>query len=480
MRLLKGVALFIALALLPVASHAATFYIDFAASDDSGAATKLDPWKRSPGMVGFGGTYVHSAGDVFVFKGGTTWDNSALPLTVTNSGGIGTPDQYTVDETWYAGASFSPPVFDAQATDTALVVVNGSNVTVNGLDLANLKAVAFGDFSIEGTGDNVTASNCIVRNWQNVDNTLQDHKWGGINLDNNWTVDNCTISGDVANDNANGVGVRGSAVTGATIKNSTISGVPNAMVFSEFSNSSIFGNDVHSLHASASEATHENGIVCTNCTNIDFYWNVFHGIPSTVPMGVYVGVTGEGTSGNIRMWNHLFYDLGDVQAIAYESVINGVILNNTIDTGGSAGIRLHGTVPCDNVTIKNNISISTSNAAMIVEGGTHSIDYNLYMASGGVGEDVWANETLIERQAAGYDVHSLNVDPAFNSGAYTLSVSSPAIDAGVTSTIFSTDLLGTSRPQGAAWDIGAYEFDAGPIVDDPSVSTPSSIAGSFK
>jgi hypothetical protein len=60
-----------------------------------------------------------------------------------------------------------------------------------------------------------------------------------------------------------------------------------------------------------------------------------------------------------------------------------------------------------------------------------------------------------------YDQHSLfGVEPGFlNSAAgdYGLRVDSPAIDRGMALSEFNYDKIGTSRPQIAAWDIGAYE-----------------------
>lgn len=59
-----------------------------------------------------------------------------------------------------------------------------------------------------------------------------------------------------------------------------------------------------------------------------------------------------------------------------------------------------------------------------------------------------------------------NQDPNFNdreNGVYTLQVDSPAKDAGISISGWTspTDLVGTSRPSGDGWDIGAYEWIAG-------------------
>ena len=47
-------------------------------------------------------------------------------------------------------------------------------------------------------------------------------------------------------------------------------------------------------------------------------------------------------------------------------------------------------------------------------------------------------------------------------GDFHLQSGSPAIDAGVTVSVASPDLAGTPRPQGSAYDLGAYEFGGSP------------------
>jgi hypothetical protein len=62
----------------------------------------------------------------------------------------------------------------------------------------------------------------------------------------------------------------------------------------------------------------------------------------------------------------------------------------------------------------------------------------------------------------------VGVNPVFvnpSSDNYQLTVGSPAIDAGTTNA-YTTDILGVTRPQGSAFDIGAYEFVVGPAPND--------------
>lgn len=73
--------------------YAATYYIDYSAgADANNGLSTATPWKHHPYMSAFSGSYSHSNGDVFVFKGGVTWPTK--PIVVQNSGGAGNPDIY--------------------------------------------------------------------------------------------------------------------------------------------------------------------------------------------------------------------------------------------------------------------------------------------------------------------------------------------------------------------------------------------------
>ena len=67
---------------------------------------------------------------------------------------------------------------------------------------------------------------------------------------------------------------------------------------------------------------------------------------------------------------------------------------------------------------------------------------------------------------------NINSDPLFvSSGAYELQANSPCINSGTSTGAPSTDIDGTPRPQGAGYDMGAYEFFL-------ASSAPTSITGS--
>ncbi len=95
-----------------------SFYISYTAGSESNSGTsESSPWKRAPGMHEFSAAYSHEAGDHFIFEGGVTWPNKTLPLAPpegsAGSGEVGNPDVYGIDESWYAGAGYAAPIFNA-------------------------------------------------------------------------------------------------------------------------------------------------------------------------------------------------------------------------------------------------------------------------------------------------------------------------------------------------------------------------------
>lgn len=111
-----------------------------------------------------------------------------------------------------------------------------------------------------------------------------------------------------------------------------------------------------------------------------------------------------------------------------------------------------------NITLQNNIfatgSSSSVSSLVSTDGmGTQTINNNLLYApnvSGGL-------------PAAEVGPGSLTKNPQFTStdlsgtNAFALMAGSPAIDSGIATAAYS-DIVGVARPQGAGWDIGAYEY----------------------
>jgi hypothetical protein len=119
---------------------------------------------------------------------------------------------------------------------------------------------------------------------------------------------------------------------------------------------------------------------------------------------------------------------------------------------------------CTGCQVFNNIFIGCGGAKNTTMRGAYYIkgevkdykcDYNFVARDAGNGY-ASLTDNKEEHRINGGD--PMFVDPANND--YRLKPNSPAIDKGAVVTGLKYDKDGTSRPQGANWDIGAYEYSA--------------------
>lgn len=157
---------------------------------------------------------------------------------------------------------------------------------------------------------------------------------------------------------------------------------------------------------------------------------------------------------NNRAFNNVIHDSNTIYQHGIDagySATNALIYNNTIY---NTGVGLWTGPSSAGAVFKNNIVIRSSNRNMVDTSTTSVKSHNLCDTSGTgcthVGDPKFAG-------AAGGDFHLLAGSAAIDQGA-DLSA------AGVTG-----DIEGTTRPQGARFDIGAYEFGAtAPIAAAPA------------
>jgi hypothetical protein len=127
-------------------------------------------------------------------------------------------------------------------------------------------------------------------------------------------------------------------------------------------------------------------------------------------------------------------------------------------------------------------SAAVANSAWSDGSGTFTFDNNLWWrVDGGVRFD-WGGSVIglwSGWQANGFDTHGLNIDPRVSGplgggpGAFYLAAASPGIDRGriVTDALRgmgNQDAFGAATPQGAAYDIGAFEYRV--IFPDPAAA----------
>ena len=124
------------------------------------------------------------------------------------------------------------------------------------------------------------------------------------------------------------------------------------------------------------------------------------------------------------------------------------IFNNTVYANKTAGLTINAT---NSIQVSNNLFIGNTSGGSSSGSSNLTSDYNLWAPS----KASWPEgaHSIVQTSTSGITVNQTN-------GDFHLMNGSPAIDEGVnlSGTGFDTALDRTSRPQGSAWDIGAYEF----------------------
>jgi hypothetical protein len=143
-----------------------------------------------------------------------------------------------------------------------------------------------------------------------------------------------------------------------------------------------------------------------------------------------------------------------------EDSYNVRIYNNVLYNNSGTAFNL-GATQVHDVYIRNNI-VMDNNGYVLEDSDADDLymSNNIYHNSNGGFRRNRVIFTLSEWLVSGYDENSLSSDPLFVDAEnfdFNLQSASSAIDNGV-EVVVGFDFDGVSRPQGSAWDIGAYEY----------------------
>ncbi len=211
----------------------------------------------------------------------------------------------------------------------------------------------------------------------------------------------------------------------------------------------IEGNYVHDANVQVWYGNNVCESYGTIVDNIIFRNNIFYKV------GMQSQDHGE-TVTNIKVYNNVFHTVGclyysfgnqrtySTHAISFSSKSSGVEVRNNIflNCGDEPAVSTKGWYATNNPS-----GFSASNN--YVGGPLYAVKN-----TNPVYDTYWAEPTSSSINGG---------DPRFVDEAnhhYRLAAGSPLINAGTTIAGFSTDKAGTLRPQGSAWDIGAYEYVA--------------------
>ncbi len=473
------------------ASEATTYYIDYEnGSDKYSGVSKSGPWKLCPGMVGFNGTYFHSPGDEFIFKGGVTWPASVLPLTLGYSGTDGKIDLFTSDSTWFDGSTWTEPVFDAEHSLSesyeSIIITNYQHH----FKISNLKLINVGYPGISNNARAIMSNfsyefeicyNTIIAysNHAIVGASQGTVPRNGFRIHHN-EISNAGNSIEWRTDNSGG----SSAITGFEIYN----------------------NIIHDAHSNITGSDHADGIHIFSVSNhkqlknAKIYNNFFYGdwSVSSASAGGTSQIFIEDCADGLLIYNnvlsfsntssgssHQTYTFSPGLISIYGSnnvgIYNNTILSNSSSLDNNAAmssIRIANT--SSNVTIKNNIC-SLSYQGIDAQGVVGlNISNNLIFTRsnniyGKIGTkysysiSTWNNNLEVGKDYEG----NPDISSAYSSPPdFSLSFESTARGVGaVLSSIFDYDIKGNFR--GTEWDIGAYEYDGQSMAS--SVVAPSNL-----
>jgi hypothetical protein len=460
------------------ASAATTHYISKSTGSDSNNGTaKTSPWAHLPGMPSCSAncaSYTPGAGDQFILMGGDTWVASDLGINTCPgnpcwNGTSGSPISVTVDKTWFAGASWTRPIFNCQNTSCTLT---GGAIMWMYSDNWILDNIEFTGYQQNGTGTIITivgagveVKNNYIHNFSRTAGSSGSNSFcfstnfaAGGNGINSSIHDNICDGGDSPNKD-----FMGGILHGYRVYNNVIRYVYNGMngVFVD-----IHGNLVENNYISTS------GDHC----NMIFPQDTYPGGGNQV--FIYNNIVRNKTCGTTIF---TLANSSNTSAVAYQ--YNNVLYNNA---SGNDGIGSGGHTATGSYFNYNNTVVSNDNCFGNGEapaskstthyGNNHCIAPILCVGTGTTCVNDGGNlqETLAQANAIGYNstqtyayAPTAGNSPTVGTGINRTSMCSGNLAAMCSDTSYPTyDTVKhvvvmrtvVPRPASAAWNVGAFQY----------------------
>lgn len=427
------------------------------------------------------------ADDVVNFYG-----TNVTPWSVTNSGTAGHPITFNI---------YAPHVQGTLTDSTGFITLNGrSDVILNsvgGYIILTNTGTSLGfqrncyGVDLEGTLHRVTVSGFAMTNLYNRTSTADANYYGiGVNMTAGGGTD--VVIARCTNFMAStGIGISwsGSCSNWCIWSNMCWQNVIALVMGESAANSTmdaldITGNDFGDMSQWSGQAGfHANNIhlyIGTFGTSqyirTRVHGNYFHDPMSDHMTALTFFENNTSTANcysNLEVFNNLYIYTNGNGSLAWNGFcffksVGALVANNTwvcnnheiaLETGTG------GSTPNPGLVVTNNLTFNVTYGIYDPQGWVTASDYNNWSVSSGsitFGYPGNASASFAQWQGQGYDAHSTTTQPALDANYVPLSSDTVAKDKGVSmSTYFTTDRIGTTRPQGSAWDIGAYEYTSG-------------------
>lgn len=243
------------------------------------------------------------------------------------------------------------------------------------------------------------------------------------------------------------------------IQNCEIRNMPsNGVHVSPDANSNeILTNNIHDVHGT----DHMHGIYLEGSNSL-IAGNAIHHC-SGYGVHIYNGYAGKSANNNTVYKNKVFQNgtalPSNSAGILLGSGSNNIAYDNLV-WGNPVGIRIGFFSTVNNQALNNTVYLNTGSQGQV----------GIYVSSGSgavvKNNIIYQNGTNILNNGTGTVLaNNLTIDPLFvnvSAQDFHLEPGSPARDAGLTLGVVPDDFDGLARPQGTAYDIGAYEGGGSP------------------
>ena len=359
-------------------------------------------------------------------------------------------------------------VIDSGGRNNIFSIANSTYVTVSGFEMKN--SYSFGVL-VEGQSSNIIIEDLTIHSIGGSailcgnDTGLYTPTVHNILIDG-CNVYNCCTSG--TGETISLITVDNFEITNCLVHDApVVEGNQQAGIDAKYgcTNGKIHNNEVYDVGCGIYVGNINQGVT----SNIDVYNNLIHGCTNIGSTGILLDSENSPISmNNINMYNNILYGNYRGIEVFWEVGVGSTtktfsIINNTFYHNGGAGlteIYLADTTGYVNCVVENNLIVgSNDNTLMICNKATSGvmIDHNLFYDAAGY----YPQGTDYQDYGTNYiQANPLLVSP--ETGNFNIAAGSPAIGAGLSILAPAFDFIGTSRPQGMGYDIGAYEYETAP------------------